>query len=137
MAGEVASRSKRLYKAILVSLKLIPMLLALFDIANTTLGFLGIECHWISYFGGISFLTLAFLYLASFVFGFCRCHRMFLYYILVTNTISVIDFEYGIPASNFELLSVHAFIFGLFLFLVLYFHRKEKCSSRSKNFCLA
>ena len=128
MAKADALRSRRLYKAVLVLLKIIPMLLALFDIVNTILGFLDIECHWISYFGGVSFLTLAFLYLASYVFGFCRCHRMFLHYVLITNTISIIDFEFGIPISNLNLLAVHSVVLCSFLFLVLYFHRKDKCS---------
>lgn len=106
------------------------MLLALFDVANTVIGFLGYECHWISYFGGISFLTLAFLYLASYVFRFCAYHRIFLHYVLLTNTISVIDFEFGIPITNYALLCTHIFLLGLSLFLVLYFYRKEKCCER-------
>ncbi len=120
-------RSKSLYKAVLVLLKIIPMLLALFDIVNTVIGILGFECHWISYFGGISFLTLAFLYLASYVFRFCKYHRMFLHYVLLTNTISVIDFEFGIPVSNYTMLCVHIVLLGLLLFLVLYFYHREKC----------
>lgn len=103
------------------------MLLALFDIANTVIGFMGLECHWVSYFGGISFLTLAFLYLSSYVFRFCAYHRMFLHYVLITNTISIIDFEFGIPMSNYAMFCVHVAIIGIFLFLVLYFYRKEKC----------
>lgn len=120
-------RSKSLYKVVLVLLKIIPMLLALFDIVNTAIGILGFECHWISYFGGISFLTLAFLYLASYVFRFCKYHRMFLHYVLLTNTISVIDFEFGIPVSNYTMLCVHIVLLGLLLFLVLYFYHREKC----------
>ena len=130
MARVEELRSKTLYKCVLVSLKVIPMLLALLDIINTSFGFLGIECHWISYFGGVSFLTLGFLYLASYVFRFCRYHRMFLHYVLLTNTISVIDFEYGIPVTDYTLLCVHVALLGVFLFLVLYFYRKERCCKR-------
>ena len=127
MAKEDALRSKRLYKAVLVLLKVIPMLLAFFDILNTAIGFLGIECHWISYFSGVSFLTLIFLLLASYAFQFCEYHRMFLYYVFTTNTISIINFEFGIPVSNLSLLALYCIILGIFLFLVLYFYRKEKC----------
>lgn len=131
MAKEERLRSKRLYKSVILFLKFIPMLLALFDIANTTIGFLGLECHWVSYFGGISFLTLAFLYLASYVFGFCEYHRMFLHYIVATNIISILDFEFGIPISDNVLLCVHIVLFGLFLFLILYFHQHEKSKAVS------
>lgn len=130
MVKAEALRRKNLYKAVLVSLKIIPMLLALLDITNTIVGLLGLECHWISYFGGVSLLTIAFLYLASYVFQFCAYHRMFLHYVLLTNTISVIDFEFGIPISNYALMCMHIVLLGLFLFLVLYFYRKEKCCKR-------
>ena len=107
-------------------LKVIPALLALFDMINTALGFLGIECHWISFFGGISFLTLAFLYLSSYVFQFCAYHRMFLHYVLATNILSIIDFEIGIPVSNLNLFRIHIVLIGLFLFLILYLYKHEK-----------
>jgi len=126
MKREERLRNKYLYKIVLLVLKVIPMLLALFDVINTALGFLGVECHWISYFGGTSFLTIAFLLLASFVFGFCSYHRMFLYYVLATNTLSILDFEFGLPISDSSLLCLHIFLFGLFLFLILYLHQNEK-----------
>lgn len=131
MAREERLRSKRLYKAVVLVLKVIPMTLALFDVVNTTLGFLDIECHWLSYFGGVSLLTLAFLYLASYVFRFCSYHRMFLHYVLVTNTISIIDYEFGIPVSNLNILRIHIVLFGLFLFLVLYLYKHEKSKAVS------
>ena len=124
-------RSKYLYKIVLVTLKIIPALLALFNIVNTFLGFLGIECHWISFFGGISFLTLMFLYLTSYVFQFCAYHRMFLHYILVTNTISIVDYEFGIPISNLNLFRTHVILLGLFLFFILYLHQHEKLKAVS------
>ena len=127
MEREERLRSRRWYKAVLILLKIMPMLLALLDIANTAVGFLGIECHWLTYFGGVSFLTLAFLYLTSYVFGFCRYHRMFLHYILLTNVISIADFEFCIPVTNLSLLGIHSMLLGSLLFLVLYFYRTERC----------
>lgn len=133
MEKEERLRSKTLYKSVILFLKIIPMLLTLFDVINTVIGFLGYECHWISYFGGISFLTLAFLYLASYVFGFCEYHRMFLHYIVVTNVISIVDFEFGIPISDNILLCAHIALFGIFLFLVLYLHQHEKSKAVSSE----
>ena len=127
MEKEERLRSKRWYKSVLILLKFMPMVLAILDIANTAVGFLGLECHWLTYFGGVSFLTLLFLYLVSYVFGFCRYHRMFLHYILLTNTISIVDFEFGIPVSSLSLLGIHSLLLGLLLFLVLYFYRSEQC----------
>ena len=131
MAKEERLRSKYLYKIVILVLKVIPVLLAVFDVINTTLGFIGIECHWLSYFGGVSLFTIIFLLLASFVFGFCSYHRMFLYYVLVTNTLHIIDYEFGIPISDLNLLRVHVVLFGLFLFLILYLHQHEKSKAIS------
>lgn len=124
--AEESLRSKYLYKAVLVFLKVIPMLLAFFDILNTSLGFLGIECSLVSYVGGVSFLTLAFLYLASYVFQFCEYHRIFLHYIVLSNLVSIIDFEFGIPVSNRILLDIHFILLGLALFFALYLYLRQK-----------
>lgn len=121
------SIERRTYKLMLGTLKVIPMLLAFLAILNTMFGFLGIDCSVISMLGGISLLPLVFLYLVSFVFRFCIYHRMFLHYILLNNTLELIDYYVGIPVDTFELFVIHVILIGLFLFLVLYFYRKEKC----------
>ena len=128
---EESLRSKYLYKAVLVFLKVIPILLAFFDILNTTLCFIGIECSLVSYIGGVSFLTLAFLYLASYVFQFCEHHRMFLRYIVLSNLVSIIDYEFGIPVSNRALLDIHFILLGLALFIALYLYLKQRNEHRS------
>ena len=121
------SIERRTYKLMLGMLKVIPMLLAFLAILNTMFGFLGIDCSVISMLGGISLLPLVFLYLVSFVFRFCIYHRMFLHYILLNNTLELIDYYVGIPVDTFELFVIHVILIGLFLFLVLYFYRREKC----------
>jgi hypothetical protein len=91
---------KYLYKIELYVLKIIPMLLALCSFLNTTLFYFGINLPILTYIGGVSFLTLGYLYLSSYVFKFCGYHRMFIHYILVVNIISYIDMEFGIEVSN-------------------------------------
>ena len=118
--------SKNSYKLILVFLKVIPVLLVLFDITNTVLGFLGVECYILSLIGGISLLPLMFIYLASYVFRFCRYHRMFLHYILVTNVLSAVDLTIGLPVTTAKLFAIHCVLIAVFLFLVLYFYMKRK-----------
>lgn len=121
------SLERRTYKLMLGMLKVIPMLLAFLAILNTLFGFLGVDCSIISMLGGVSFLPLVFLYLASFVFRFCIYHRMFLHYILLNNLLEFIDYYVGIPIDTFNLFIVHVSLIGLFLFLVLYFYRRERC----------
>ena len=126
MAKVDGLRSKRLYKVVLVLIKIIPALLALSSAANTLLCIFGFECYWISYFGGVSFLTIAFLYLVSYVFCFCAYHRVFLHYVLITNVLGLVDLEIGIPVSDIVLFDIHMFLLFLLSILVLHFYRYEK-----------
>ena len=124
--AEVKNIDKRWYKVTLGLLKVIPMLLALCDILNTVTCLLGLDIYIFSYIGGVSFLTLTFLYLVSYVFRFCIYHRMFLHYVLVNNIISTLEFTVGLPVSFLELCCIFSVNAGIFLFLILYFYRKEK-----------
>ena len=110
---------KYLYKIELYVLKIIPMLLALCSFLNTTLFYFGINLPILTYIGGVSFLTLGFLYLSSYVFKFCNYHRMFLHYILVVNIISYIDMEFGIKVSSFSLFTLYMTIAFIAMCLIL------------------
>jgi len=110
---------KYLYKIELYVLKIIPMLLALCSFLNTTLFYFGINLPILTYIGGVSFLTLGFLYLSSYVFKFCGYHRIFLHYILVVNIISYIDMEFGIEVSNFSLFILYMTIAFIAMCLIL------------------
>ena len=128
---------RKLYKMMLGLLKVIPMLLALSTILGTMFDFFGWDASLFSFVGGISFLPLLFLYLSSYVFRFCVYHRMFLHYIVANNILTYTDYLFGIPISTISLFSIHLVLIGIFLFLVLYFYRREKCCRQSRNSCLA
>lgn len=119
--------SKRLHKLLIGALKVFPMLLAFCELCNTIFSFFGIPILALSFIGGTSFLPLIFLYLASYAFKFCEYHRMFLHYILITHILNVYDFCFGVPVSDRVLFGIHCVIVCVCLFLVLYFHQKEKC----------
>lgn len=124
------SLNRYLYKIELYVLKIIPMLLALCSFLNTTLFYFGIDLFILSYLGGVSFLTLSFLYLSSYVFHFCMHHRMYLHYITIVNITSYIDMEYGIPVSDFELYVIYLSIALIFLVLITTF---KLCKTSSRN----
>lgn len=125
LTAEEKSR-KALHKILLILLKAIPAVIAMLNVINIIAGFLGKECVLLSYIGGLSLLPMLFIYLASFVFGFCTYHRMFIYYVFVTNTLSTIDYTVGLPITNDGLMAAHCFLFGIFCFLVLHFYLKSK-----------
>lgn len=124
--AEARNIDKKWYKVTLGLLKVIPMLLATCDALNTLTCLLGYDLVILSFLGGVSFLTLAFIYLVSYVFRFCTYHRMFLHYILVNNIISTLEFTVGLPVNFLGLCCIFSINFCVFLFLILYFHQKER-----------
>lgn len=119
-------KSKALYKSFLYVLKIIPMVIASCDMLNTLLWLFGIDAWWLSYIGGISLMTIIFLYISSYVFQFCAYHRMFLHYITCNNIISCIDYYYEICIDSI----IYLIIIGIFLFFILYLHQKEIKNNR-------
>lgn len=128
MVVEERLRSKLLYKIELFLLKIIPMLMAVCSACNSILSYFDIEVVIINYIGGVSLLTLIFLYLSSYVFKFCAYHRMFLHYLLITDIINIYDYHIGIPLDNLEYLCLHMIVtvISMFIVLYLYMNRKKK-----------
>lgn len=103
------------------------MLLVFCDLINTLLYMFGLNAEFFSFIGGVSFLTLAFLYLVSYVFRFCIYHRMFLHYVLINNIIGTIEYTIGIPVSDEVFFGGWCVFTGVFLFLILFFRKKCLC----------
>ena len=117
---------KYLHKLLLITLKVIPMLLALLCLLNTTLSYFGIDLVIISYIGGVSVLPLMFLYISSYAFKFCEYHRMFLHYVTFNWIINIYDYYIGIPLSDRNLLAMYLIITCIFLFIILYLYLKSR-----------
>ena len=113
-----------LYKIELHWIKIIPIVIAVLSFSDTVLSYLGYEGNSISYI--IALLVWLFLYLSSFVFKFCRWHRMFLYYILVEGIINWYDYEFIIPLSLRPMIAIQLCLTVIFISVGLYFHRHDK-----------
>ena len=118
-------KSKTLYKVFLILLKALPVFLALTFVINSVLAYHNIDVYTLSYIGGISFMPLLFIYMATYVFKFCTCHRIFLHYTLLSNILSVYDYYIGIPLSNITMLTIYLLGFFLALIIVLLLHLKH------------
>lgn len=124
MVVEERLRNKYLYKILLLTLKLIPMFTALGYALNTLFAYIGIDTPIFSHICGMSVLPWSYIFLSAHVFRFCTYHKMFLYYILITDIINIIDYYMGIPISTFQILMLHTIITAVFLFLILYLYVK-------------
>lgn len=117
---------RKLYKSVIVAIRIIPMLLAAVAVLNTVLSYFGIDAPILSYIGGISLFPLVFLYLSSYAFRFCEYHRMFLHYVAANWILNIYDYYIGISVSEKELFMLYAILTCIFLFLILYYHQKCK-----------
>jgi len=121
---EARLRDKALYKLTLYLLKTIPMMLAAIQLLNTLLSGFGIDLPLLSYIGGVSLLPLVFLYLASYVFRFCACHRMFLHYVAVNTLLNIYDLYVGIPLDDRQAITLYLVLACIFLFITLFLYVK-------------
>ena len=80
-----------------------------------------------NYLLGNSLIVIIFLLLASYIFGFCKWHRIIIYANLINISIELYDKTFNIPISNLELLVIYSTISILFLFIALYY--KFKCKN--------
>lgn len=113
--------NRGIYKLEIGLLKVIPIMTAASYLLNTILSYFYIELPILSLIGGMSLFPLLFVYVSSFVFHFCSYHRMFIYYIVVSDIISYVDYHInGLPMSNRSYLLLHLIIVGLLLFIILY-----------------
>ena len=96
--------NKLLYKVTVIVLKILPILLAFIILLNSILSYFNIDLVILSYIGGISLITILFIYIASYTFKFCEYYRIFLYYIVITWIINIIDLYIGISINDLEYL---------------------------------
>ena len=94
------SVNKRLYKLLLLILKIIPFLLSINETVFTILHYYDIECYSLNFFGGFSVLFLLQLYIMSYVFNYCKWHRVPLHYVTIVNILALYDTFVGIPLSD-------------------------------------
>lgn len=113
-----------LYKIELHWIKIIPMVLSALTFVDTILSYLCIDTPVIAYINAL--LVWLFLYLSSFVFKFCRWHRMFLYYLLVEGIINWYDYTYIIPLNLKTMIVIQLFIVMSFVSIGLYLHKHDK-----------
>lgn len=125
------SLSRVLYKAVIVAIKIIPILIATLFLVRSILSCIEVDVTWLSYLCGMSLIPLLFMYLVSYAFKFCTYHRMLLHYIVVNDAINYIDYYIGIPLQYHELLRLYIIIAGIFLLLIIYYHQKWKKEQRN------
>lgn len=120
---EESLRNKVLSKFILYSIKVFPVVISGIYLLNTVLSYCGIDWEGFSYI--VQYMFICFMYIASLRFKFCVYHRMFIHYITLTLTMTIVDYHWGIPLSDRNLFWLYMVIAGIFLMIILYLHNKK------------
>lgn len=92
---------------------------------NTILGFMRINIICLSILSGVSILPLTLILIASFVFNFCLYHRIFLYYIAISDIINWIDHSLMIPTDVYYLLAMHIILAGITIVIAIISYVKD------------
>lgn len=93
-----------IYKLELICVKYVPIIIALLSLLDNVLMYYDISLDILSYIAGTSILTTIPMYISSYVYKFCKYHRMFIHYIVVNKVIAMVDNYIIIPLSDFYLL---------------------------------
>lgn len=100
--------------------KTVPVIIAVVHLINSILSFMNCNDIPLNYFGGISFITIFYLYIASYTFKLCNYYRMFLHYSVIIDIINVYDYYFNIPISNADYIIVFVVITIITMLLILY-----------------
>lgn len=125
-------KSKLGYKLLILAIKYIPLIITLFYILNVLLYWFNIDTPVISNIAGVSLLTWIVLFLSAIVFKFCIYHRLFLYYILISDLITIYDFYIGIPLNTRTILEIQSILIGILIFSILFIYLKTHDKSNKK-----
>lgn len=133
MVMEGNLKSKTLYRLLLITLKYIPPIISFCYVLNTILAIAEVDFPILSILSGMSVFTWMFMYLSAIVFRFCNYHKMFLWYILADDSISIIDYYIDLPIDDIDMIGIHSSIIGIFLFIILYLYVKSNKKITDKN----
>ena len=109
------------------------MVMAFIYLLNMILSYYNIDLEIFSYLAGNSVLTIMFLYISSYVFKFCKYHRMFIHYTTFIWILNIYDLYIGIPLNDRNLFTMYLSITGIFLFIILYLYVKSHSKFIKKN----
>ena len=112
--------SKKMVKIFVLVTKYLPMLIALIHFLNATISFFYGNDIPLNYLGGVSLLSVSYLYLASYTFKLCEYYRMFLHYIVICDIINITDLYVGIPITDIEYYILFVIITIITMFIVIY-----------------
>lgn len=119
-------KTRLIYKLELLSVKYVLIMLSFIYTITMILSYNDINIDILDNIAGSSLLTVIPMYISSYVFKFCKYHRMFIHHLVCVNTVDSVDKFIGIPIKDFNLLLLYLILYGVFILLALYYHQRER-----------
>lgn len=118
------------YKIFLFINKYLPYVISLLYMVNTLLYFYGIDVPILSILAGMSLFPVLYFISVSFTFNYCLYHRLPLYYVIVNDTISWIEYTIGLPITDTTYLTMSLVLMFLTIVIATLLYLKEKKRKR-------
>lgn len=122
----------KLKNVFVLIVKFMPIIQMVGMIINNVLFYFDIETftYQISAFLiGNSFITTILLIVCSYLFGFCKWHRLMILSNFINICIANIDIIFYIPITDFQLLFLYFTVYLIFIFIIIFnrFYTKWSC----------
>ncbi len=117
------------HKLFLLSLKLLPPIMAVGCFLSTVFQYFYIEEIITTELCFAGILPILFLVFTSYVFKFCEYHRIYLYYIILNEVMNIINYNVELNITDTVFIRIHIIVFFIATLLttILYLYgRKDK-----------
>ena len=123
--------SQRRYKMMIASLKVIPAIMAVSQFMGPLCAYLGVGFQIGTHYLGLFLAPMMYLYMSSIVFKFCWYHRIFIWYMLLSEGLTITDWYFRIPISNEAICMVQfaiaaAFVLGVVIYYIIKYVTRYK-----------
>lgn len=107
----------------IASLKVIPAVMAVSQFMGPLCAYLGVGFQIGTHYIGLFLAPMMYLYMSSIVFKFCWYHRLFIWYMLLSEGLTITDWYFRIPISNEAICMVQfaiaaAFVLGVIIYYI-------------------
>lgn len=122
----------KLKNVFVLIVKFMPIIQMVGMIINNVLFYFDIETFTYqinAFLIGNSFITTILLIICSYLFGFCKWHRLMILSNFINICIANIDIIFYIPVTDFQLLFLYFTIYLIFMFIIIFnkFYTKWSC----------
>ena len=90
-----------------------PFICSILVVINSICRCYDVDSIVISYIGGTSIIIWIYFLWNSYMYSMCLHHRMFIYYLIFSNMIGLIDTYIGIPVNDFNYMLIYVISFGI------------------------